>query len=196
MKPLWSNIIVGVLVIACAVAGFRLYKKVVREEAIQKKIKIQERAIKEKLLFYATIQKISLKSQKKYLGNWDEFRSFIDTSKIVVTERKEEIKELYFGKDTSIVTIDTVLVTTVKDSILKHTSYELRTLEYVPEVEGIFIPSEDKSPTFLIYAGYSKGRNVFEIRDSDPINPRRTSGELDTLMVGSKFEATTEGNWR
>lgn len=195
MKPLWSNIIVAILVIACAIAGFNLYGKVVKEDALQKKVKTQETEIKKKLLFYGTIQKISLNEQGKYLANWDEFRAFTDTAKIVVTQRKEEIKELYFGKDTSIVTIDTIKITTVKDSILEKTPYRLKDLEFVPD--------EDNARTFVLWTGYVDNKRAFEIKDPEPINKRRQqgdkpgqTGELDTLRLGSRREVKTSGNWR
>lgn len=195
MKPLWSNIIVGVLILACAIAGYNLYLKVVKEEAIQTKVKTQEKAIKEKLLFYGEIQKISLNEQNKFLTDWDEFRAFVDTGKIVVTQVNEEIKELYFGKDTSIITIDTLKITSIKDSILKKSPYQLKDIEFVPD--------EDNARTFVLWAGFAKNKRAFEIKDPEPINRRRQkgtepgqTGELDTLRIGSRLEATTAGNWR
>lgn len=169
-------------------AGSALYTKIKTEEQLQLEIKAQEQEIKQKLTFYSSVQKVYFSQTADFIPDWNQFRAFVDTGVIIITQRNEEVKELYFGKDTSIVSYDTLKVISIKDSLLSKTDYELRTLEFVPD--------DLKARTFELYTGFSKGRKVFEIRDSDPINPKRLSGELDTLRVGSKFEPTTEGNWR
>lgn len=187
MKDKLPLILTLVFALGSAIVAYQLYNKVITEADFQEEIVNQELAIKNKLSFYSTIQKIHYKQVNKYLGEWNDFRKYIDTGKIVITQRNEETRELYFGKDTTIITFDTIKITSIKDSILNKTNYELRTLEYVPD--------ENNARTFDLYTGFAKGRAVFEIRDSEPINPRRLVGELDTLMIGSKFEPTTEGNW-
>jgi len=187
MKKKLPFILTIVFALASAIVAFQLYNKVISEKELQENIRSQEEAIKNKLTFYSTIQKLHFKEKNTYLGDWDSFRNYVATGKIVLVQRSERNEELYFGKDTTIVTYDTIKTTSIKDSILSKTDYELRVLDFVPD--------DNNARTFDIYSGYVKGRPVFEIRDPEPINPRRQSGELDTLMVGSKYEPTTEGNW-
>lgn len=188
MKSKISLILILFFGLGTVGAGYVLYSKIKKEEQLQLEIKTQEEEIKQKLTFYSSVQKIYFSQKTDFIPDWDQFRAFVDTGVITITQRNEEVKELYFGKDTSIVSYDTLKVISIKDSLLSKTNYELRTLEYVPD--------DLNARTFDLYTGFSKGRKVFEIRDSKPINPKRLSGELDTLRVGSKFEPTTEGNWR
>ena len=185
MKNKLPLILTLIFAIGSIIVAYQLYSKVIEEKELQEEIITEEEAIKQKLLFYSEIQKLHYIEKNSYIGDWKTFNEYILKGKIHLIQRSEIQKELYFGKDTTIITYDTIKTISVKDSIMDKTDYELRTLGYVPE----------KPREFGIYVGYVKGRAVFEIRDMHPINPKRQSGELDTLMVGSKFEPTTEGNW-
>lgn len=185
MKRKLPLILTIIFAIGSIIVAFDLYNKVIKEKELQDEIITEEEAIKQKLLFYSEIQKLHYLEKDSYIGDWKSFYNYILKGKIHLVQRSETQKELYFGKDTTIITYDTIKTISIKDSIQKKTDYELKTIGYVPK----------KSREFEIYTGYVKGRAVFEIRDSRPINPRRRSGELDTLMIGSKYEPTTEGNW-
>lgn len=191
MKKNLSLILSLVFFSAILVVGFGLYNKIKKEEAFQIKINEQELLIKKKLSLFGQLQKLYFtqapESNKLYLDNWGDFKKYVDTGKIYVIDRREEIKELYLGKDTSIFYYDTLKIISIKDSIWNKSGFEMRTFSFVPD--------EDNAREFEIAAQYKEGRSVFEIKDPEPINPARQSGEMDTLRVGSLDEPTTEGNW-
>ena len=191
MKKNLSLILSFIFLTASAFAGFSLYKKIKNEEAFQIKVNEQEILIKKKLSLFGQLQKLYFsqapEDRKLFLDNWQDFKTYVDTGKIYIVDRKEEIKELYLGKDTSIFHYDTVKVISIKDSLWNKSGFEMRTFSYVPD--------EDNAREFKIAARYKDGRSVFEIKDPEPINPARQTGEMDTLRVGSLEEPTTEGNW-
>jgi hypothetical protein len=191
MNKKLPRILTLVFALIAVVIAFILYKKVSGEQELQDKIISQEIEIKKKLTLYGELQKLFLlqspENNKAYAKNWKELKSFVDTGKIYIIDRKETVKELYLGKDTTIFSYDTLKVVAIKDSIWGKSGFNIREFEYVPD--------DDNARTFVLQTGFSKNRLVFEIKDPEPINPARQIGELDTLRVGSMTEPTTEGNW-
>ena len=187
MKKLLPVILTGIFALGSVIMIFRLYYQIKSEQELVKKISIQEEKIKEKLVLLANIQKVHYKEKAKYLGSWLDFNKYIYSGEIVLTERRDSIAELYFGKDTTYYFYDTVKVISVKDSLITGSGFEIKNIGFVPDFDN---PRE-----FTLYTGYAEGRSVFEIRDPAPVNRKRTSGELDTLMIGSRLAPTTEGNW-
>ena len=88
------------------------------------------------------------------------------------------------------------------DRVIKGTTIaEIKNNKY-PNITDItnlsIIPGSGKQ--FTIYANKllksGVAVDVFEVRDSDPINPaRRANHNENALRVGSKEEVTTSGNW-
>ena len=130
-----------------------------------------------------------------YTGSWDSLLSFIDTGNLYIIEREERIITLAYGADSVIVNYDTLGMVSVKDSIFNERNYpnfELETLPIIPGGEG---------KKFELYAGeITKGTgakvDVFEVKDTYVINPaRRQENTRGPLRVGSRTEASTQGNW-
>jgi predicted choloylglycine hydrolase len=192
MKDKIPHILSIVFISLSAYFGYVLYKKVTNEDAKQKLILTQEEDIKKKLTLYGQILKIYINQQtgaiKSYPKDWYEIKEFVLHGKLYEIERKEIVKELYLGKDTTIFKYDTLKTISIMDSIWNKSGFEIRTFSYVPDIEN--------AREFVYKTGYTDGKAVFEITDPEPIHPSRQSGELDTLRVGSMKEATTEGNWR
>lgn len=129
-----------------------------------------------------------------YTSDWDKLISFIDTGRIYITQRSEQIITLDYGADSVIVEIDTLGTVSVKDSLFSETKYP----SFDPENLAIIPGSEGKE--FELYANEINKSgvmvDVFEARDVDPVNPaRRSESGRGPLRVGSRTEVTTAGNW-
>ena len=186
MRSKVINISILFLLIACAITGYKLFNKVVEAEKFSILVVKQEKEVKQKLLFLADVEKIAFENNGNYIGSWDTLRAYLDTGKIYITETTETIKELYLGRDTSIYHTDTLAIVNIKDSLSKVTNYDFNDISLVPNTKE----------EFELYYSTNEDIQLLEIKDPNPINPRRTTGELDTLKIGSRTEQSILPNWK
>jgi hypothetical protein len=74
-----------------------------------------------------------------------------------------------------------------------HPDFKIELLPVVPGSGGkqfeFFANKIEKTGGYMV--------NVFEVRDPSPINPkRRANNNEKALRVGSRTDASTEGNWK
>ena len=160
-------------------------------------VKMEARIIEQlKMIREAEIAYLSVNGQ--YTSDWDKLIAFVDTGEFYITERKEFIKTLAYGADSSWVEIDTLGTVPVMDSLFtkdKWPRFNLSTLVYVPGVEpptkfSVWADKIDKSGVKV---------NAIEVFNPSPINPARDEeSEYQTrkpLRFGSRTSVTTSGNW-
>ncbi len=82
-----------------------------------KRIERQENLVINKLKMIRDAQVAYLATNGKYTGNFDTLISFIDTGRIYLTQRSEEIEMLAYGQEKITVFIDTIGEVSVKDSL-------------------------------------------------------------------------------
>lgn len=103
-------------IVAIALAGFLVYRiKFKIDEA--RRIKQQEELVINKLKMIRDAEVAYLEVNSRYTSDWDTLISFIDTARMYLTERHEEVFTLDYGADSVRVTVDTIGVVPVKDSI-------------------------------------------------------------------------------
>lgn len=130
-----------------------------------------------------------------YTDSWDSLINFINEGQIPIVEKREQIFMLAYGADSTVVEYDTLGMVSVRDSVFNEREYPNLDVENLP-----YIPGSD-GKKFDLYAGtITKGTgaevNVFEVKDTHVINPaRRKESSLGPLRIGSRTEATTQGNW-
>lgn len=130
-----------------------------------------------------------------YTDSWDSLIHFMQHGEIPIVQKKEEIFMLAYGADSTVVTYDTLGMVNVRDSLFHEQKYPNLDPENLP-----YIPGSD-GKKFDLYAGtITKGTgakvNVVEVKDTHVINPaRRKESSLGPLRIGSRREATTQGNW-
>ncbi len=134
-------------------------------------------------------------SNGKYADNWNDLKNFIQTGKIWIVQRTETTKLLEYGKEETTVTFDTLGSVAVMDSLFnerKYPEFNLETMATVPGSGGKvfeFFADKIERNSYQI--------NVFEIRDPAPVNPeRQLNNNEKALKVGSRTDASTEGNWK
>lgn len=175
--------------------GYLLWKGVDDVVEEEKRIALIESAIIEKLQMLRDAQLAYEASNRKYADNWDSLKNFIQEGQIWLIERSETTKLLDYGKEETTVTFDTLGSVAVIDSLFnerKYPDFDLDRLAVVPGSGGKmfeFFADKIERNSYEI--------NVFEIRDPAPINPeRRLNNNEKALKVGSRTDASTEGNWR
>jgi len=127
----------------------------------------------------------------QYTSDWDKLINFIDSGDFYLTERSETIIPREYGGDSVVINIDTLGTIPVYDSLYADIpNFNLQRLPYKPNSKKKFDIFADK-----IIKGSVKV-DVFEVKDPDPINPKRRKDNNDkALRVGSRSEVTTAGNW-
>jgi hypothetical protein len=156
-------------------------KKIQREEArVINKLKL----IRSGMIAYQRVN-------GQYTSDWDKLISFIDSGDFYLTERSETIIPREYGGDSVVINVDTLGTIPVYDSLYSDIeNFKLENLPFKPGTKKKFEIFADK-----IIKG-SVQVDVFEVKDPDPINPKRRKDDNDkALRVGSRSEVTTAGNW-
>ncbi|MDN5201400.1 hypothetical protein QQ008_08510 [Fulvivirgaceae bacterium BMA10] len=162
-----------------------------RVEEVEAKVINQLKIIREAQIAFQTVN-------GRFTADWDELKAFIDTGKLFVIQKREEIIPLDYGDDSVVLHIDTLDAVPVRDSLfspLKYPNLDLSTLSYIPENE--------KGEQFVIFAekitksGVSV--DVIEVKDINPFDrTRKEDSDLRNrrpLRFGSRTDITTAGNW-
>ena len=179
-----------------AFLGYLLWKGVNDVVEEEKRIALLEAATIEKLEMLRDAQLAFQASNGRYSGTWDSLKTFIETGQIWIVERKETTKLLEYGAEEITVTIDTLGSVAVMDSLFNTRKYPDFNIDLLPVVPGtggkqfeFFANKIEKTGGYMV--------SVFEIRDPAPVNPeRRLNNNEKALRVGSRTDASTEGNWK
>ena len=175
--------------------GYLLYKGVDDVVEQEKRIALVEAATIEKLQMLRDAELAYQASNGKYADNWNDLKNFIQNGKIWIVQRTETTKLLEYGKEEITVSFDTLGSVAVMDSLFndrRYPDFNLESLAVVPGSGGKqfeFFADKIERNSYQV--------NVFEIRDPNPINPeRRVNNNEKALKVGSRTDASTEGNWK
>lgn len=176
--------------------GYLLWKGVNDVVEEEKRIALLEAVTIEKLTMLRDAQLAYQASNGKYASTWDSLRMFIESGTIWLVQRTETTKLLDYGAEEISVKFDTLGSVGVMDSLFNARKYPDFNIDLMPIVPGsggkqfeFFADKVEKTGGYLV--------NVFEIRDPSPINPaRRANNNEKALKVGSRTDASTEGNWK
>jgi hypothetical protein len=191
-----TKILSVVFFVVAMFLGYRLWKGVDNVVEERKKIALLEAAAIEKLTMLREAQIAYQASNGKYASTWDSLRMFIEGGTIWMVQRTETTKLLDYGAEEITVKVDTLGSVAVMDSLFNERKYPDFNIDLLPVVPGsggkqfeFFADKVEKTGGYLV--------NVFEIRDPSPINPaRRANNKEKALRVGSRTDASTEGNWK
>ncbi|HSF53409.1 MAG TPA: hypothetical protein VLA71_06635 [Algoriphagus sp.] len=179
-----------------AFLGYLLWKGVDDVVEEEKRIALLEAATIEKLEMLRDAQLAYQASNGKYASSWDSLRMFIEDGTIWMVQRTETTKLLDYGAEEINVSFDTLGSVSVMDSLFNERKFPDFNIDLLPVVPGsggkqfeFFADKVEKTGGYLV--------NVFEIRDPAPVNPdRRANNKEKALRVGSRTDASTEGNWK
>jgi hypothetical protein len=175
--------------------GYYLFKVIDGVVEDEKKVALIEAAIIEKLQMLRDAELAYQASNGNYAGNWNDLKKFIAEGKIWLIQRTETTKLLEYGKEEITVKFDTLGSVNVVDSLFNERKYPNFNLEALAVVPG------SGGKMFEFFADKVERNkydvSVFEIRDPAPINPnRKLNNNEKALKVGSRTDASTEGNWK
>lgn len=175
--------------------GYLLWKGVDNVVEEEKRIALVEAAIIEKLQMLRDAELAYQAVNGEYAGNWNDLKKFITQGKIWLVQRTETTKLLEYGKEEITVQFDTLGSVNVIDSLFNERKYPDFNLEVLAVVPG------SGGKMFEFFADKVERNqydvSVFEIRDPAPLNPnRRLNNNEKALKVGSRTDASTEGNWK
>lgn len=188
--------ILSIVFFAVAIGlAYRLYKGVDDVVEEEKRIALIEAATIEKLQMLRDAELAFQASNGKYADNWNDLKNFIQTGKIWIVQRTETTKLLEYGREEITVSFDTLGSVLVMDSLFnerKFPNFNLEAMATVPASGGKqfeFFADKIERNSYKI--------DVFEIRDPAPVNPaRKLNNNEKALKVGSRTDASTEGNWK
>lgn len=189
-----SRILSIVFLISALALGYFLYKSVDDVMQQEKLIIATEARIIEKLQMLRDAQVAYLASNGVYAGNWNDLKKFIQEGKIWLVQRTETTKLLEYGKEEISVQYDTLGSVNVIDSLFNERKYPNFNIDNMHIVPG----SGGKQFEFFADKVERTQREipVFEIRDPDPMNPKRKANNNEkALRVGSRTDSSTSGNW-
>ena len=189
-----SRILSIVFLISAFALGYFLFKSVDDDMQKEKLIIATEVRIIEKLQMLRDAQVAYIASNGAYAGSWNDLKKFIQDGKIWLVQRTETTKLLEYGKEEISVQYDTLGSVNVIDSLFNERKYPNFNIENMHVVPG----SGGKQFEFFADKVERTQRQipVFEIRDPDPINPkRRLNNKEKALRVGSRTDSSTSGNW-
>ena len=185
-----------VFFVAALGLGYFLWKGVDDVVEQEKRVALLEAATIEKLELLRDAQLAYQASNGKYASTWDSLKTFIETGTIWIVQRTETTKLLDYGAEEIKVSFDTIGSISVIDSLFSPKKFPDLKMELLPVVPGsggkqfeFFADKIEKTGGYKV--------SVFEIRDPSPINPiRRANNNEKALRVGSRTDASTEGNWK
>lgn len=190
-----TKILSIVFFVAAVGLAYRLYKGVDDVVEEEKRIALIEAATIEKLQMLRDAELAFQASNGKYADNWNDLKNFIQTGKIWIVQRTETTKLLEYGAEEITVSFDTLGSVLVIDSLFnerKFPNFNLEIMATVPASGGKqfeFFADKIERNSYQI--------DVFEIRDPAPVNPaRKLNNNEKALKVGSRTDASTEGNWK
>lgn len=183
------------LVVALGLAYFLIdsIRTAIEEED---RIKRVEAAVIEKLKVIREAQIAYQSVYGEYSSDWASLKEFMRNGDLYIIERTEETKLLEYGAEETIVTIDTIGIVAVSDSIFseeRYPSLNIDRLQYIPGSNG---------KEFELFADKIEKGNVLvavvEVKDSDPVDKTRVESNPNNrkpLRFGSRVDVTTSGNW-
>lgn len=185
-----------VFFVAALGLGYFLWKGVDDVVEQEKRVALLEAATIEKLEMLRDAQLAYQASNGKYASTWDSLRTFIETGTIWIVQRTETTKLLDYGAEEIKVSFDTIGSVAVIDSLFSPKKFPDLKMNLLPVVPGsggkqfeFFADKIEKTGGYKV--------SVFEIRDPAPINPiRKANNNEKALRVGSRTDASTEGNWK
>ena len=193
----WTKVISTVFLIIAVGLAYFLYERISSRIEEEKRVNRIERSIIEKLQMIRDAEIAYQAIHGQYTSDWDKLISFIDTGKIYLIQRKEEVITLDYGADSIYVEIDTIGSVPVMDSLFSEEKYPNFNLERLPFIPGKPDTKFDIYADKITKAGIEV--DVIEVKDVNPVNPMRDEGSKafnrKPLRFGSRTEVTTSGNW-
>lgn len=188
MKKIFKISLFGVLLFSGILGGGIVTMRLESHNKEYQKIKLADENVIERLKKIRVAQKKYLEVNSTYANSWDTLINFINNGKFPIIQKTEKVN-IINGKDKINITVDTLNMVSILEAI--NMEIPLRSIEvkYLPIAPF-------SGDTFSLYTSYRSGEKFIEVKDINPLNPKRQKGGiLKPLRFGSKAAATTQGSW-
>lgn len=191
-----TKIFTALLFVVALGLGYFLFNSIKTDIDFEEKIAETEARVINKLKMIRDAQIAYQAVHGRYTDNWDSLQNFIQNGVIYNVQKEETVIPKAYGQDSIIVNYDTLGTVSVRDSLFNERRYPNFNLEQLP-----IVPGSNGEKEFELYASEISKKtgaviSVFEVKDTHVINPeRRTETGKGPLRVGSRDEASTQGNW-
>ncbi len=177
--------------------GYYLFNSIKTKIDDDKRIKLVEANIIEKLKLIREAQIAYQKVNGQYTGDWNNLMKFIKEGNLYLTQRTEIIIPRPYGGDSIVVKIDTLGSVKVLDSLFAPSKYPNLNIDNLPIIPGSDGKRFEMFADKIMKSGIRI--DVVEVKDIAPINPRRSEKNdiliMKPLRFGSRVDVTTAGNW-
>jgi hypothetical protein len=181
-----TRILTVVLFVVSLVLGYFLYSGIQTVVDDRAMIETTEAAVIEKLRLIREAETVYQDQVGRYTSNWDSLARFIETGKVPILQRREEIKQKAYGGEEVIVHIDTLGFISAKERIFKK-SYTMNAVE-----SGTFVAYKVKQGDRVV-----KNQKSYTLKPSDGSEPKEPpfieNGIIDSLAKVQKGESVIKG---
>jgi biotin carboxyl carrier protein len=179
-----TKILTAVLLLASVGLFVYLYNSVQKVIDDRNMISEREAAVIERLKLIREAEVVFLEVNGRYTANWDSLSNFIETGRVPIIERREEIKQKAYGGEEIIVHIDTLGFISAKERIFKK-NYTLNSSD-----NGTFVAYKVKEGDRVIRN--QKGF-IMKVGDREIEPPFTEEGTILSLAPLKAGDAVTKG---
>ena len=188
MRKLFKITLFTFLLITSIIGGCVVAIRLESHNEEYQEIKTLDKSVIMRLEKIRVAQRKYLDVNNSYTNSWDTLIYFINNGEIPIIQKTEKVNTIN-GKDIITITIDTLNVISVFNSINEEITLTKDEIKYLPIVPF-------SGDTFSLYTSYRMGENFIEVKDVNPLNTKRQKGGvLKPLRFGSRAASTTQGNW-
>ncbi|MEK6783771.1 MAG: hypothetical protein AABY93_18875 [Bacteroidota bacterium] len=164
--------------------AYYLYSGVQKTIDDRNSIATNESAVIERLKLIREAEIVFQQVNGQYTANWDSLATFIETGKVPIIERREEIIQKAYGGEDIIIHIDTLGFISAREKILKK-NYTVSAAD-----DGIFMGYKVKVGDQVI-----TNQKAYAMKEGDKVNelPFLEKGTITTLANVSVGAAITRG---
>jgi hypothetical protein len=180
-----TRILTVVLFLVSLLLAYFLYSGIQTVVDDRARIEATETAVIEKLRLIREAEMLYQDQLGRYTSNWDSLARFIETGKVPILQRREEIKQKAYGGEEVIVHVDTLGFISAKERIFKK-NYTMNAVE-----SGTLV-------AFKVKAGdrVSKNQKSYTLKALDGAikePPFVENGVIDSLAGVQKGESVVKG---
>jgi hypothetical protein len=179
-----TRILTAVLLLFSLGLGYFLYSGIQEVIDTTEEIKTTEAAIIEKLRIIREAETVYQEQNGKYTASWDTLANFIQTAKVPIIQRREELKQKAYGGEEVIVHVDTLGFVAAKERIFKK-NYSMNATD-----NGIFMGYRVKVGQEVV-----KNMKAYFIKVGDRTNepPFQENGVIESLSDVKEGQQVTKG---
>jgi hypothetical protein len=197
-----TNILTLFLAVLALSLAFYLGDNIIQEQNKYHLIRDSEKLIKENLKGLRTAQVLHKRKYGQYAANWKALDTFITYDSLILTDQAEQIIPRQYQEDSIIITIDTIGIVLVKDSLFGHQKFmslDQKNIKKVPLRNHNFVMEVQNDTISMNFYLYIADEQPLDNMRRTPIirndKAKRIKGTKPLLSIGSKDDESLNISW-